>query len=106
MGMKRLRRFVPALAALALGVVLVACCSDPSAARAETTLPVHGQVTYIAAFDRFIATWPRPADFHSRYPDVKLVLPGEMATKELRLNHSRYFAVLGADGRMQGGDFK
>lgn len=71
-----------------------------------TPAPVAGHVTDRASFDAFIATRPLPEDFRRAYPDVLLVLPGDMATKELRFNNSRYFAELDADGRIAGGRFK
>jgi hypothetical protein len=32
-------------------------------------------------------------------------MPGDITTKEMRLNNSRYFAELDADGRIVGGRF-
>jgi predicted small lipoprotein YifL len=76
--------------------------STPSAA---TPAPVHGFVTDMAAFDAFIATHPTAEQFHAAYPDVLLVLPGAIATRELRTNNSRYFAEVDATGRITGGKF-
>lgn len=67
--------------------------------------PVHGFVTDTAAFDAFIATRPTPDQFRAAYPDVLLVLPGAIATREFRTNNSRYFAELDKDGRITGGKF-
>ena len=102
----RFRSIAPVLMALALAAAATACCSDNARTQDEAIAPVHGKVSDADAFDRFIATRPTPAEFRQRYPDLKLVLPGEMATKELRLDRSRYFAELDADGRIQGGRFK
>ena len=65
-----------------------------------------GKVTDVDAFDRFIARKPTPAEFRARYPDVVLVLPGEIASKELRMDRSRYFAEVDDAGRITGGRFK
>jgi hypothetical protein len=67
--------------------------------------PVHGFVTEMTAFDAFIATHPTPEQFKAAYPDVLLVLPGTIATREMRSDNSRYFAELDANGRITGGKF-
>ncbi|MES0875235.1 hypothetical protein [Sinimarinibacterium thermocellulolyticum] len=68
--------------------------------------PVAGFVTDMKAFDAFIATRPTPEAFRRTYPDVTLVLPGQIATKELRFDNSRYFAQLDEQGRISGGKFQ
>ena len=68
-------------------------------------VPVHGFVTEMTAFDAFIATHPTPEQFKAAYPDVLLVLPGTIATREMRSDNSRYFAELDANGRITGGKF-
>ncbi|HEY1077015.1 MAG TPA: hypothetical protein VGE51_10045 [Fontimonas sp.] len=68
--------------------------------------PVAGFVTDVAAFEQYIATRPTPTAFKMKYPDLTLVLPGQMATKELRGNNSRYFATLDGEGRISGGKFQ
>lgn len=80
----------------------VAPAAGPAAA---TPAPVRGFVTDMTAFDAFIATHPTPEQFRAAYPDVLLVLPGAIATREFRSNNSRYFAELGKDGRITGGKF-
>ena len=72
----------------------------------EDTSPRRAQVEDVAAFERFIATRPTPADFRARYPGVLLVLPGQIATKEFRGDRSRYFADLDGEGRITGGRFQ
>jgi hypothetical protein len=67
--------------------------------------PVHGKVTDLVAFEGFMLSKPTPAQFHAKFPDVKLVLPGQITTKEFRLDHSRYFAQLDAQGRIVSGKF-
>lgn len=96
------RAFVCSLLCLAVAGC-GACSSTPE--MSEETAPVQGFVVDIAAFDAFIATRPTPEQFRARYPDVQLVLPGVPATKELRFNNSRYFAVLDESGRITGGRF-
>jgi len=66
---------------------------------------VHGKVTDLAAFSKFIETHPTPEAFAQHYPDVLLILPGMIATKELRMDNSRYFAELDQNRRIIGGKF-
>ena len=89
---------------LAAATFAVACQNSPSAAEQQEVV-VPGKVEDVAAFDRFIAGKPTPAQFQKRYPDVKLVLPDQIATREFRMDRSRYFAELDADGRITGGKF-
>lgn len=85
---------------------MTACTTGGTGAPANpVAAPVVGFVTDLAAFERFIATGPTPAEFRRVYPDVTLVLPGDIATKEFRMNNSRYFAEVDADGRIRGGRF-
>ena len=83
---------------------LTACAAPVT--QINMTTPITGFVTDRSTFDAFIATQPTPEQFKARYPDVTLVLPGTMATKELRMNNSRYFAQLDAQGRITGGKFQ
>ena len=95
--MRRFLRVVALCAAAALGACHHATMSDPD--------PVAGHVTDMVAFNTFIATHPTPERFRRAYPDVVLILPGQIATREFRMNNSRYFAELDKDGRITGGKF-
>ena len=98
------RKTFAALCIAGLSLLSVSCCSADN--RALAASPARGQVSDVAAFDRFVATQPTADQFRARYPDVLLVLPGEVATKELRADRSRYFADLDREGRIVGGRFK
>lgn len=95
---------LPALLAAGLGLSLVACTTTAGTETSEAA-PMPGKVTDQSAFANFIASKPTPEQFRSRYPDVVLVLPGQIATKEFRMDNSRYFAELDGDGRITGGRF-
>lgn len=96
--------FAHCVAASVLALVLLAGCRAPNAAPAPLPV-VQGRVQDLTEFERFVATRPTPAQFRSRYPDVVLVLPGDIATKEYRTDNSRYFAELDQEGRITGGKF-
>jgi len=95
-----------------LGVILLfifvtgcALSTAPDVGNAHAE-PRAGFVTDMPAFEVFIATRPTPQVFRQTYPDVQLVLPGDITTKEFRMNNSRYFAVLDGAGRITGGRFQ
>jgi len=86
----------------------VAPAAKPATSMAPAAVaptPVHGFVTDMTAFNTFIATHPTPEQFRAAYPDVLLVLPGDISTREMRSNNSRYFAEVDASGRITGGKF-
>lgn len=93
----------PIVIAALLGTIITlsACQITPPAIAA----PVHGFVVDTDAFHAFIATHPTPEQFRAAYPDVQLVMPGGVATREFRQNNSRYFAELDEQGRIIGGHF-
>ncbi|MGH8506091.1 MAG: hypothetical protein ACRETM_09010 [Stenotrophobium sp.] len=94
------------LAALA-SLGLAACVYFPGADAPQQASPWHGPVSIsgMDAFKQFMSNDPTPAQFRAQYPDVQLVLPGDMATKELRGDNSRYFAQLNQEGRIVSGKF-
>lgn len=90
-------------------MALSACAAPPATTtdhQAAMSTPIAGFVTDLPAFEAFIATTPTPDQFKARYPDVTLALPGSINSKELRMNKSRYFATLDAEGRITGGQFQ
>lgn len=98
-----MNRIAPLFFTAVLGVASLSACQTAPAAQPK---PVSGFVTDMKAFDAFIATHPTPAQFHAAYPDVTLVTPDMMTTREMRQNNSRYFPKLDADGRIVGGSFQ
>lgn len=65
-----------------------------------------GVVTDLDAFREFIELAPTPEQFREVYPEVVLILPGDIATREYRADNSRYFAELDGDGNITGGSFQ
>jgi len=72
----------------------------------ELPEPRPGVVTDLAAFEEFIALTPTSEEFREVYPDVVLILPGDIATREFRTDNSRFFADLDAQERIVGGSFQ
>lgn len=95
--------------------VVVACAAptQPEPAPAappppvtSTEPPVRTSVADPAAFEAFIETRPTPEALRQRYPGLVVVLPGDIATRELRMDNSRHFADLDEQGRVSGGRFQ
>jgi len=59
----------------------------------------------LADFEAFIATQPTLDAFATRYPDVLLVRPGMITTREFRSDRSRFFPDLDSQGLIIGGRF-
>lgn len=87
-------------------LLAVAACTPTAAPQAETPVTQVASVDDVPSFDAFIAGKPTPQDFRKRYPSVLLVLPGDIATRELRMDRSRYFAELDEQQRISGGKFQ
>ncbi len=91
-----------------LPLLLAACAPTAQTPAPAPTVetPVRAQVTDLDAFNVFVATRPTPEALRGRYPGLTVVLPGDISTRELRSDHSRFFAELDAEGRVAGGQFQ
>jgi hypothetical protein len=100
------------LPVLLLALTCTACAPQPAADASPTApapapaAPMRTPITDLSAFQAFIATHPSPEALRARYPGLLVVLPGEISTRELRSDNSRFFAALDADGRVVGGQFQ
>jgi hypothetical protein len=101
-----MRPTLTSAALLMVAALATTACQGGLSMNGAAPQPVAGFVTEMPAFDKFIATRPTPEEFRRVYPDVTLVLPGQIATKELRFNNSRYFAQIDDQGRITGGRFQ
>lgn len=95
-------------AVLLLAVAGCAPAPQPETAAPVPTLeaPVRTTVTDVPAFEAFVATQPTPDALRQRYPGLQVVMPGDITTRELRSDNSRYFADLDPEGRVIGGRFQ
>ena len=96
------------LSVIGVVVALVAggCAVHKTETRADGPEPRPGTVEQMNPFLHFLETRPTPAEFERVYPDVMLVLPGDIVTQEYRTDNSRFFAELDADGRIHDGEFR
>lgn len=87
-----------------IGLLLAGCAMSTER---ELPPPREGNVRDVPTFREFVAEYqPTPEQLKQVYPDITLVLPGDIATKELRMNNSRFFAELDEDGRIIDGRFQ
>jgi hypothetical protein len=104
-----------ALAPMLAGALLLTACvngqwpwapTEADEAEQMSEAPKSGRVTDLEGFATFIDLRPTPDQFRERYPDVHLVMPGDITTKELRMDNSRFFAELDDSGLITGGRFQ
>ena len=80
----------------------VQASATPSLGRSELSCGV----TDLPAFERFVGGKPTVSEFRAAYSCLTLVLPGEVSSRELRNDNSRYFADVDGFGRVVGGHFQ
>jgi len=97
-------KYLPLLLPMLLAACTPATQTAPPAPTVEA--PVRTQVTDLDAFNAFVATRPKPDALRQRYPGLTVVLPGDISTRELRSDNSRFFAEIDAEGRVAGGSFQ
>ena len=86
--------------------------SPPAAVAPDLRYPeINGQAVPppagldLAALEAFVAGGPTMEAFEARYPGILVVRPGTPTTMEYRMNYSRFFPDLDAQGRIVGGAF-
>lgn len=87
-------------------VTLGACSAHNTEPWDDGPEPRPGTVEQMDPFLHFIDSRPSPEEFRRVYPDVLLVLPGDIVTQEYRTDNSRFFAELDDEGRIRGGEFR
>ncbi|AKJ95753.1 MULTISPECIES: hypothetical protein [Thioalkalivibrio] len=99
-------RWTPALVVVVLALGVGACSVHKTETRGDGPEPRPGTVEQMNPFLHFLESRPTPAEFGRVYPDVMLVLPGDIVTQEYRTDHSRFFADLDDENRIRGGEFR
>jgi len=82
--------------------------SAAGAATAETSAQAsgHGNLDDRAALHAFIQSRPTPAEFQEAYPDVWLILPGDIVSRDVCSQYYRFIAELDSNGRISGGSLE
>lgn len=96
----------PAILLMGILFMLAALGCSMTNAGFDLPEPRPGVVTDLEAFQEFVGQAPTPEQFREVYPEVVLILPGDIATREYRVDNSRYFAELDDDGNITGGSFQ
>lgn len=99
-------RFRLPVLALLLVIGGAACAPEHSEGVSEIAEPRSGTVEDVSRFWQFLESRPTPEAFERVYPDVHLVLPGDIVTQEYRTDRSRFFAELDEQGRITAGEFR
>lgn len=63
-------------------------------------------VNDLPALHAFVQARPTPEEFQQAYPDVWLILPGDIVTREVCSQYYRFVAELDAEGRISGGNLE
>ncbi|WP_413624839.1 hypothetical protein [Luteibacter sp. Lutesp34] len=73
---------------------------------APIVVPGSCGVTDLVSFNQFVAGRPTIPAFQAAYGCLHLVLPGDVTTREIRTDNSRYFAEVDSFGRVVAGYFQ
>lgn len=60
----------------------------------------------ISELHSFVASRPTPEEFQQAFPDVWLVLPGDIVSRSVCSQYYRFMAQLDASGRISGGSLE
>lgn len=90
-----------ALAGCLLAMPLGAVSVDSQGVAAAST-----PMTDISGIPAFIESRPTPEEFAQAFPDVWLVLPGDIVSRSFCSQYYRFIAKLDADGRIKGGSLE
>jgi hypothetical protein len=96
------------LVGLTLAAMLAGCeggTAAKDAAQAACVRQPGAPAVPTMAFQDYLATRPTPDEFRARFSEITLVMPGDAATRDLRLDCSRFFGNTGEDGHVVSGRF-
>jgi hypothetical protein len=97
--MHPIRSTAAALLVLMLGLPPAAVASERAGAAASP-------VTDVVALHAFLESRPTPDEFQEAFPEVWLVLPGDIVSREYCSQFHRFIAELDTDGRIAGGSLE
>ncbi|MFO8153413.1 hypothetical protein [Thioalkalivibrio sp.] len=95
----RLDGWIPAVFFVALFALPLATSGAESGAQASAA----SQVTDTSEIRAFVRSRPTPEEFREAYPEVWLILPGDIVSREVCSEYYRFVAELDPDGRIRGG---
>jgi hypothetical protein len=96
----RLFSLIPiALSASLLAAPATANTPEPSALHPTTASTAKD----MSELRSFVASLPTPEEFQQAFPDVWLVLPGDIVSRSFCSQYYRFIAELDGEGRISGG---
>ena len=66
----------------------------------------HGNLDDRSALHAFIQSRPTPEEFQEAYPEIWLILPGDIVSRDVCSQYYRFIAELDANGRIRGGSLE
>jgi hypothetical protein len=97
-----LRESIPAVLLAALLAIPAGATSLQVMAQDSRAGSLHDR----SAFQAFVQSRPTPEEFEQAYPDLWLILPGDIVTREVCSQYYRFIAELDAEGRIAGGSLE
>lgn len=94
------------MTSLAISCALLAA---PVAASHPTTSEEVARVAATldsAELRAFVESRPTPDEFHQAFPDVWLILPGDIVSRDTCSQYHRFIAELDPNGRISGGSLE
>lgn len=90
----------------AFSVALLAASVAASASPASTPDPAADTAKDMAELPAFVAARPTPEEFQQAFPDVWLILPGDIVSRDVCSQYYRFIAELDPQGRISGGSLE
>lgn len=94
------------LIVLSLSAALLAAPATASTQQPHEPEAAAGISKDISELPAFVASRPTPEEFQQAFPDVWLILPGDIVSREVCSEYYRFIAELDGDGRIKGGSLE
>jgi len=84
-------------------VAVPAAASAPQPSEPDRTVDTAKDISELPAF---VASRPTPEEFQQAFPEIWLVLPGDIVSRSVCSEYFRFMAELDAEGRISGGSLE
>jgi len=94
------------LAPVILCASLLAIPAGAATPEASAQASGNGNLDDRSALHAFVQSRPTPEEFQEAYPDVWLILPGDIVSRDVCSQYYRFIAELDSNGRISGGSLE
>ena len=94
------------LIVLSLSAALLAAPATASTQQPHEPEAVADVAKDISELPAFVASRPTPEEFQQAFPDVWLILPGDIVSRDVCSQYYRFVAELDTKGRISGGNLE